>query len=349
MRSSFVRCGIRGRRTPAGSRRRAWPPSRQRIQHGELTFYNTKYVMVDPRRGALGMAMRTTAKRIESAKPARQSRAEAAKPAFSIEAVDHNLEPQRGGVQSIGRAFAILEEVARNRDGIALADLSKRVGLHNSTTFHLVRTMVSLGYIRQMKDTKRYRIGSPLFLLAAACLDEIEMVSLATPVLERLSRETGESGHFAIRMGDSVVVVARTSGPGAFQLADRVGVIRPAHCTALGKVLLAALRPEQLDHHLARSELKPFTAKSVIEPDRLRREIEEVRRTGVAFDDGEFDAEVRCAAVPVRDFTGQVVGAIGISGPVWRLWLQALQGRARSVREAATKLSAEFGYRAAMP
>ena len=91
-----------------------------------------------------------TARRIEPAKSADRSRTEGAHPAFKIEAVD-DLEPQRGGVQSIERAFAILEEVARSREGIALAELSKRVGLHNSTTFHLVKTMVSLGYIRQMK------------------------------------------------------------------------------------------------------------------------------------------------------------------------------------------------------
>jgi IclR family KDG regulon transcriptional repressor len=251
---------------------------------------------------------------------------------------------QRGGVQSIERAFAILEEVAHNREGIGLAALSKRVGLHNSTTFHLVQTMVSLGYIRQVKDTKRYRIGRPLFALAASSLDEIEMVSLATPILEELSRQTGESSHFAVRMGPSVVILARTSGPGAFQMADRVGVVRPAHCTALGKVILAALEPDQLERHLERTELNAFTPKSIIEPDRLRREIEEVRRTGIAFDDGEFDPEVRCVAVPVRDFTRQVVGAIGISGPVWRLSIQVLQSRTPTVQEAAARLSSGFGF-----
>lgn len=293
--------------------------------------------------GFKGMPVKMRTNRIEPARPAtRPAATEAVKPA--LPAVDDDLERHRGGVQSIGRAFAILQEVARNREGIGLADLSKRVGLHNSTTFHLVKTMVALGYIRQMRDTKRYRIGRPLFALAAGCLDEIEMVSLATPVLEQLSRDTGESSHFAIRMGDSVVVIARTSGPGAFQLADRVGVVRPAHCTALGKVILAALRPEQLERHLERSELKPFTAKSITEPDRVRREIEDIRRSGIAFDDGEFDAEVRCVAVPVRDFTGQIIGAIGISGPVWRLSIQALQTHGRAVREAAAKLSAEFGF-----
>ena len=255
---------------------------------------------------------------------------------------DDAEERQRVGVQSLGRAFGILEEVARHREGINLADLSKRVGLHNSTTFHLVKTMVSLGYIRQEKD-KRYRVGRPLFALAASSLDEIEMVNLATPILEELSRETGESGHFAVRMGDSVVVVARTSGPGAFQLTDRVGVVRPAHCTALGKVILAALRPDQLQRFVERVELTPSTEKSITEVAPLLREIEEVRRSGIAFDDGEFNPEVRCVAVPVRDFTGNVVGALGISGPVWRLTIQALQSRSKIVQAAADRLSREFG------
>jgi DNA-binding IclR family transcriptional regulator len=250
---------------------------------------------------------------------------------------------QRVGVQSLGRAFAILEEVARHREGIGLADLSKLVDLHNSTTFHLAKTMVSLGYLRQEKDSKRYRVGRPLFALAASALDEIEMVNVATPVLEELSRETSESGHFAVRMGDAVVVIARTSGPGAFQLTDRVGVVRPAHCTALGKIILASLRPDQLKRFLERADLKPSTSKSITDVPALLREIAEIKRSGIAFDDGEFNPEVRCVAVPVTDFTGQIIGALGISGPIWRLSNQALHSSAQIVQAAANRLSAEFG------
>jgi len=266
----------------------------------------------------------------------------APKPALAVPEEDAEERQPGGGVQSIGRAFAILEEVARNRDGISLAELSKRVGLHNSTTFHLVKTMVSLGYIRQLKD-KRYRIGRPLFALAASALDEIEMISMATPILEQLSLTTGESGHFAVRMSDDVVVMARTPGPSKFQLTDRVGIVRPAYCTALGKVILAALRPEQFDRYLSRVELKPLTPKTVIDRQRFVQEIEDVRSSGIGFDDGEFDEEVRCAAMPVRDFSGQVVGAIGISGPVWRLSFQALQSRAKALEAAASELSAALG------
>ena len=290
-------------------------------------------------------ALKARAKPDAADKPARPRRTTVARlvPSTESNIDDEAEERQRSGVQSLGRAFAILEEIARHRDGIGLAELSKLVGLHNSTTFHLAKTMVSLGYIRQERDSKRYRVGRSLFALAASALDEIEMVNLATPILEDLSRETGESGHFAVRMGDAVIVIARTSGPGAFQLTDRVGVVRPAHCTALGKIVLASLRPDQLKRFLERVELKPSTKKSITDPAVLLKEIAEIRRSAIAFDDGEFNPEVRCVAVPVYHFTGDVVGALGISGPIWRMTDQAIQSRAKIVKAAANRLSAEFG------
>jgi len=281
------------------------------------------------------MPLRTTRGAAKSAAATRGRKAAVREPA-----------KERGGIQSLARAFAILEEVARHREGIALGELSKRVGLHASTSFHLVRTMVQLGYVDQLQDTKRYRIGRRLFTLAAAALDEIELVGVATPVLERLTADTGEYSHFAIRSGDEIVVVAKTVGSGMFQLVDRVGSVRPAHATALGKVLLAALTPVQLERYLATRALRKHTAKTIVKRETLLRELEEVRRKGIAFDDGEFDAEVRCVAVPVRDFTGRVAGAIGISGPIWRLSRQALNEKSAKVRAAAAELSGELGWRA---
>jgi IclR family transcriptional regulator, KDG regulon repressor len=306
------------------------------IQHGELPFANRKNgVITSGQPGGVQVAVRTK----------RKAASGRTAPIAAIRNISEaGADRARGGVQSIGRGFAIMEEIARNRNGIGLADLSKRVGLHNSTTFHLVKTLVTLGYVRQLPDTKRYRIGRPLFALAASALDEIEMMSLANPVLDDLARETGESAHFSVPMGDAVVVLARTSGQGAFQLTDRVGVVRPAHCTALGKIMLAALQGDQFERFLKRADLKAHTPKSITSAETLRREINEVRRAGLAIDDGEFDAELRCAALPVRDFSGQVIGAIGISGPVWRLSIEALQKRARVVRAAADRLSIEFGY-----
>lgn len=260
------------------------------------------------------------------------------------EAVPAAAPKERGGIQSLARAFAILEEVARNQEGINLVDLSKAVGLHNSTTFHLVKTMAQLGYVSQVRDSKRYRIGSRLFTLATGALEENALLALATPVLETLTRETGEAGHFAIRSGNDIVVIARTAGSGLLQMMDRTGAQRPAHATALGKVLLAALSDEQIRQFLGPEPLRKYTAKTIVERDALLREIQEVRRKGMAYDDGEFDAEIRCVAVPVHDFAGRVAGAVGISGPVWRLSLQSLQDKAQQVRAAAERISVALGY-----
>ena len=253
-------------------------------------------------------------------------------------------EKERGGIQSLERAFAILEQVARHRDGITLAELCKVVGLHSSTTFHLIKTMVQLGYANQDSATKKYKVGSKAFALAAGALDENELVNRATPALDLLTSRSGESSHFAIRLGDDIVIVAKTGGSGMFQLVDRAGAVRPANATALGKVLLAALSPAQLDHYLGKHPLSRCTPKTIVEHDVLRAELEQVRRHGIAFDDGEFDAEVRCVAVPVHDFHGRVAGAIGLSGPSWRLSLQSLDEKSKLVRQAAAELSSDLGF-----
>jgi DNA-binding IclR family transcriptional regulator len=108
-------------------------------------------------------------------------------------------------------------------------------------------------------------------------------------------------------------------------------------------MIFAGLQPDQLDRWIARTDLRPLTPKSITDPRILKQEFDEIRLKGVAFDDGEFDPELRCIAVPVRDFSGQMIGAMGVSGPIWRLSMQALQSRARVVQSAADRLSAEFG------
>jgi DNA-binding IclR family transcriptional regulator len=254
---------------------------------------------------------------------------------------------ERSGVQSIERAFSILTQIAQQPDGINLAELSKSVGLHTSTTFHLVRTMAELGAVRQDRSTKRYHLGRMIFGLAASSSREVDLVAAATPFIERLARETGESSHIGLRSGDEVVIAGRVAGTGAFQLVERAGAFRPSHCTALGKVLLAALPEVQLVAYLERADLKPSTPKSITDKERLRAEVEDVRKAKVGYDDAEFDEEVRCVAAPVYDYSGQVVAAIGLSGPIWRMNLQRVELTTQRVRELAAELSEELGHSAA--
>ncbi|NMG41817.1 helix-turn-helix domain-containing protein [Chelativorans sp. ZYF759] len=250
---------------------------------------------------------------------------------------------ERTGVQSLERAFKLLETVASHPQGISLADLSKSVGLHNSTTFHLIRTMVSLGYVRQSPDTKKYHVGSMIFGLAAASRSESEMVALAMPILEELAELSGESSHLAIMTGNEIVIAGRVSGSGVFQMQERTGGVRPGHATALGKVLLAPLAMAQVDRYFEANPPTPLTAKTIVDPQRIREELRQTLSAGLAYDDGEFNDEARCVAAPVKDFTGQTIAAIGISAPIWRLTLQSLQEKSSLVLKASVKLSAELG------
>lgn len=254
-------------------------------------------------------------------------------------------QERTGGIQSIKRACLLLEAVADSREGIGLAELSRRLALHPSTTFHIAKTLVNLGYLRQVEPSRSYCIGRQLFALAAAALDEVKLANAAESILADLSRATGEATYFAVNLGEQLVVIARHEGGGAIRINDWVGNVRPKHCTALGKIMLAALPADQFEAFLKEQELRSYTRKTITSAERLRTEIDEARKSGVAFDEGEFNEELHCVAVPVFNFTGRVIGSLGVSGPAWRLSIQALQRQIANAQAAAERLSAELGYR----
>ncbi|MCK0209732.1 IclR family transcriptional regulator [Starkeya koreensis] len=249
-----------------------------------------------------------------------------------------------GGVQSLHRAMAILQSVARARQGIGLAELSKEVGLHSSTTFHLAKTLVTLGLMRQEPESKRYRVGPRLFSLASGALDELELLNAATPFLTALADETGENSHIAVRAGREVVIIGKCDGTASIRLAERIGSARPPHATAIGKILLSALSDPQLDAFLASISLTAITAKTIVDADLLKAAIREAGRNAIAFDDGEFDPDVRCLAAPVFDFRNRMIAAIGISAPVWRLGLNRIGEISALVQQAGRDLSVQLGH-----
>jgi DNA-binding IclR family transcriptional regulator len=250
-----------------------------------------------------------------------------------------------GGVQSLHRAMSILQSVAHAREGIGLAELSKEVDLHTSTTFHLAKTLVALGMLRQEPQSKRYRVGPRLFSLAAGALDELELVDMAAPYLTSLAEDTGENSHLAVSAGKEVVIIGKCDGGATIRLAERVGSARPPHATAIGKVLLSALTPPQLDKLLATLPLDPITPKTIVDIGQLKEAIREAGKNGIAFDDGESYPDVRCLAAPVFDFRNRMIAAIGISAPIWRFGLNRIGEFSALVQDAARNLSQQLGHR----
>ena len=247
-------------------------------------------------------------------------------------------------VQSLERAFALLDVIASSDEAVSLADLSRATGLHTSTAFHLIKTLVVLGYVRQ-EASRRYCVGPRLFMQAAGAFNENTLVKFATPHLRRLADETGETAHLAVRADAGIAVIAKVEARSSIRTSDRLGTIRPAHATAIGKVLLADLPLGELDAWLAAADLRPCTPTTITRPDTLRADLQRVATSGVAIDDGEFNAELRCLAAPVRNFTRNAVAALGISGPVWRVAPTDVARLGGVVTAAATALSKDLGYR----
>ena len=247
-------------------------------------------------------------------------------------------------IQSLQRGLSILEMIARNGAGVTMAEVSRKIGLHPSTTFHLLRTLTTLGYLVQEETSREYHLGSKIFQLAASAWTEVQLLRISAPLLTEMAQQTGETSHLAIFDNGEVIVINKIDGSGPVRLADRVGYPRPAHCTAIGKVLLAHLPEAEFKAFLERGELRVYTPKTTTSASVLEAELGRVRMQGYAFDDEEFAQGIRCLAAPVRNFTDQVVAAVGISGPVWRVSLDRVAQLTEFVKAMGHRLSRELGY-----
>jgi IclR family KDG regulon transcriptional repressor len=249
-------------------------------------------------------------------------------------------------IQSLQRGFRILEVVTRSEKGVAVAEIARETGLHVSTTFHLLRTLVVLGYVRQEDGSRKYRLGPKVFQLGAAAWSENHLAEIAAPHLAELARRTGETSHLAVRHRDEIITISKIDGSSPVQLSERVGYPRPAHCTAIGKVLLAWLPDGERKAFLAQARLESRTPKTITSVPQLEQELVKVQAQGYAFDDEEFTQGIRCLASPVRNFSGRVVAALGISAPVWRVSLDRVAELTNVVVMTGAALSEQLGYAA---
>lgn len=248
------------------------------------------------------------------------------------------------GIQSLRRAFSILEYVARAPQGISVTELSSLVQLHLSTTSHLLRTLVQLDYVSQDDATRLYYAGTRLFAVASMAATQTAMIRIAMPILEKLAKDTGESTHLAILSRDEVIIIARAVRDGMLQLSDRNGTVRPLHCTALGKILAGALTADTIRTIADTHPFVRYTPTTEIDAEAFIRQVRAASQRGFAFDDAEYDHEVRCVAVPVFNFTGRMIAAIGFSGPIWRISLVEVQPKIELLIEAGRRLSAQLGF-----
>ncbi len=239
-----------------------------------------------------------------------------------------------GGVQSLERAFDLLERMADAGGEVGLSELSTSSGLPLPTIHRLMRTLVACGYVRQQPN-RRYALGPRLIRLGESSARLLG--TWARPYLARLVEETGETANMALLDGDEVVYVAQVPSRHSMRMFTEVGRRVLPHTTGVGKALLAAAPPEEVRALLGRTGMPPVTPRTITTPDGFLEALRRVRETGYAVDDNEQEMGVRCLAVPVPD--SPTAAAISISGPAGRVTEEATADIVPILKEVAAELS----------
>lgn len=247
-------------------------------------------------------------------------------------------------VPAVSRALDILELLLSN-DSVSAPEITERLGLPRTTVHELVQTLVERGFVEAVQDTpRRYRLGLRLFELGNAYAAGLDLPREAAAVAAEVSASCRETVHVAVRDGADVVYVAKADSTHSVRMVSTLGGRLPAHLTAVGKTLLAALP----DAELARlyppgRDLATMTPASLRTPAALRRELARVRERGLAFDRCESNPDVNCVAAAVRDHRGATVAALSVSVPILR-WSDEREAElADLVRAGAARLSARLG------
>jgi IclR family acetate operon transcriptional repressor len=222
--------------------------------------------------------------------------------------------------RSVNRALAVLEALAARPSGATPKEISHALGIHLSTSYRLLNTLVATGYAARSPRSGLFRLGPRVAYLHHGFVTALRPPAEAVSFVHALQLATGETAILSQLEGDDAVstAVAAGSRPGAFP-PGYVGLGVPAYAIAAGRAILAWLPTPQLEAYLSRTASTPPVPPFLpLDAEALRRELEQIRREGVAFDRGEGNPGDCCIAAPISDGTG-VVGAICTIGPCARL------------------------------
>ena len=245
-------------------------------------------------------------------------------------------------VQSVDRAIAILYLLAQRGDA-GVTEVAAELGVHKSTAFRLITALDTGGLIEQDGERGKYRLGRGILRLAAATAGGLELPTESRQVCRQLAAELGEAVNLAILDGAEATNILQEYGTSTITGRNWIGQRTPLHATASGKVLLSWMDAVALKEILA-SALPHYTAQTVAEPAALEAELAAVRDRGWASTSEEFEIGLNAVAVPVRDATGDVVAAVGVSGPSYRLTIESFPEVAARLIAGSEEISARLGY-----
>lgn len=252
-------------------------------------------------------------------------------------------------IQVLDRAVAIISAIAESRSDAGLAELAETVKLHKSTAHRILMILEGYRIVDRDPQTGRYRLGLRLFELGTIAIASFNIRERARRHLERLLYEVDETVHLCVLDGGEVMYLDKYEPSRSVRMASRIGRRNPAHCTAVGKAMLAWLPEREVDEILQKHGLQRLTRNTITTPAELKIELKTIRSRGYSIDNEEVEEGVRCVGAAVLDHAGRVLGAISISAPSFRMPAEKVEIVAVSVCRAAKVLSEESGYRGPWP
>ncbi|MDY0383315.1 IclR family transcriptional regulator [Trichlorobacter sp.] len=248
-------------------------------------------------------------------------------------------------IQAVSHALDLLEQFHDEVDELGVTELSKRLKLHKNNVFRLLATLESRDYIEQNKVTENYRLGLKTLELGQTFIKQMGLLRQSKPVLESLVKECNETTYVAILKDFHIIYLDAEETNMTVRVVPRVGSRLPAYCTAAGKVQIAYMSDEELDHFMPQRELDQFTANTITDRETLKKELRVIAEQGFAIDNEELDEGVRCVGAPIRDYTRRIIGAVSISGPSMRFSDERIKKELTPlVIRAAEEISAKLGF-----
>ena len=249
-------------------------------------------------------------------------------------------------IQSVSHALDVLEQFSGEADELGVTELSKRLKLHKNNVFRLLATLESRGYIEQNKATENYRLGIRCLRLGQTYVTQLGLLRQAHPIIESLAHSANETAFVAVLRKASVVPLDAVEASRPVRLTSRVGEALPLHCTAAGKVQLAFISDADLRQALTEG-LPRFTAQTITDQQALQQQLKRIAEAGYSLEMGEHMADVHSIAVPVRDYTRNVVASLAVSGPAHRMGSERLEKEiAPLMQKAGKELSSRLGFNA---
>ncbi|MEX2547960.1 MAG: IclR family transcriptional regulator [Chloroflexota bacterium] len=247
------------------------------------------------------------------------------------------------GAQVVDRVIDILEAFEWLGPQLGVSELSRALNLKKATTHRLLASLRRRDIVAQDPATRRYHLGMHLWQLGMLALNQVDWIDRARPYLRQLRDDTGETTHLAILDEGQVLYIDKAESEHSLRMPSQVGRRLPAHCTGVGKALLAYLSPAALADVIDRHGLPAFTPATITERHLLVTELARIRERGYAVDDEEIEPGLRCIAAAVRGHSGDVTAAISIAGPSSRIQHDNLDRHADSVVVAARQISSALG------